>query len=87
MIPEKIEANLVPVSFKVFNFWQSGPVETLFQYFQREWLSTTKIPLSNVHSVAVRTNNHLEVWQSNMHKRSQRENGKWMMAIRGDRVA
>ncbi|KRX35820.1 hypothetical protein T02_11768 [Trichinella nativa] len=30
----------------------------------REWLPTTKIPLWNIHGVALRTNNHLEGWHS-----------------------
>ncbi|KRZ85881.1 hypothetical protein T08_16031 [Trichinella sp. T8] len=39
-------------------------MEVLFEYFQREWLPTTKIPLWNIHGVALRTNNHLEGWHS-----------------------
>ncbi|KRZ02275.1 Jerky -like protein-like, partial [Trichinella zimbabwensis] len=43
----------------------------LMVYFQREWLPATKIPLWNVHGVAVRTNNHLEGWHSRMNKRAR----------------
>ncbi|KRY99382.1 hypothetical protein T11_17427 [Trichinella zimbabwensis] len=52
--------NLVPAGFEILNVETSGQVEALFQYYQREWLPATKIPLWNVHGVAMRTNNHLE---------------------------
>ncbi|KRZ65545.1 hypothetical protein T10_3999 [Trichinella papuae] len=34
-------------------FEEALMVEALFQYFQREWLPATKIPLWNVHGVAL----------------------------------
>ncbi|KRZ15188.1 hypothetical protein T11_8828 [Trichinella zimbabwensis] len=51
-----------------FHFCQT----VLWQYFQREWLPATKIPLWNVHGVAVRTNNHLEGWHSRVNRRARK---------------
>ncbi|KRZ80563.1 hypothetical protein T10_4165 [Trichinella papuae] len=67
-----LPVNLVPAGFEILNVGTSGQVEALFQYFQREWLPATKIPLWNVHGVAVRTNNHLEGWHSRMNKRARK---------------
>ncbi|KRY52745.1 hypothetical protein T03_5388 [Trichinella britovi] len=43
------------MGFEILNVGTSGQVEALFQYFQRERLPATKIPLWNIHGVAVRT--------------------------------
>ncbi|KRZ02263.1 hypothetical protein T11_1994 [Trichinella zimbabwensis] len=67
-----LPVNLVLAGFEILNVGTSGQVEALFQYVQREWLPATKIPLWNVHGVAVRTNNHLEGWHSQMDKRAQK---------------
>ncbi|KRZ10754.1 hypothetical protein T11_3383 [Trichinella zimbabwensis] len=40
-----LPVNLVPAGFEILNVGTSGQVEALFQYFQREWLPATKIPL------------------------------------------
>ncbi|KRY40948.1 PiggyBac transposable element-derived protein 2 [Trichinella spiralis] len=50
-----LPVHLVPTGFEIINVGTSGQVEALFQYFQQEWLPATKIPLWNIHGVAVRT--------------------------------
>ncbi|KRZ75678.1 hypothetical protein T10_493 [Trichinella papuae] len=54
-----LPVNLVPAGFEILNVKTSGQLEALFQYYQREWLPATKIPLWNVHGVAVRTNSRM----------------------------
>ncbi|KRY82697.1 hypothetical protein T4D_861 [Trichinella pseudospiralis] len=69
------------------NFATFGQVKALFQYFQREWLPATKIPLWNIHGVTVRTNNHLEFLQLITDEKGNTEKGwdKWIMAIHRER--
>ncbi|KRZ05321.1 PiggyBac transposable element-derived protein 3 [Trichinella zimbabwensis] len=50
----------------------TGTLAALFQYFQQEWMTDERLPLWNVHSVNIRTNNHLEGW----HNRLNRKAGK-----------
>ncbi|KRX37125.1 hypothetical protein T05_2947 [Trichinella murrelli] len=56
-----LPVNLVPAGFEILNVGESGKVEALFQYFQRD-----------VHGVPVRSNNHLEGWQNRMTKRARK---------------
>ncbi|KRY00641.1 hypothetical protein T4E_10913, partial [Trichinella pseudospiralis] len=55
-----LPVNLALAGFEILNGRKLGLVEALFEYFQREWLPATKIPLWNVHGVIVRTNNHFK---------------------------
>ncbi|KRX98844.1 hypothetical protein T4E_5788 [Trichinella pseudospiralis] len=48
-----LPVNLVPTGFEILNVGTLGPVEALFEYFQREWLQATEIPFWNVHGVVV----------------------------------
>ncbi|KRX17810.1 hypothetical protein T07_6701 [Trichinella nelsoni] len=50
----------------------TGNLSALFQYFRQEWMTDERLPLWNVHSVNIRTNNHLEGW----HNRLNRKAGK-----------
>ncbi|KRX63892.1 PiggyBac transposable element-derived protein 3, partial [Trichinella sp. T9] len=67
-----LPVHLVSAGFEIINVGTSSELEALFQYFQQEWLSATKIKLWNVHGVSVRTNNHLEGWHSRMNKRARK---------------
>ncbi|KRZ73021.1 hypothetical protein T10_596 [Trichinella papuae] len=40
-----LPVNLAPAGFEILNVGMSGQAEALFEYFQREWLPATKIPL------------------------------------------
>ncbi|XP_003382149.1 conserved hypothetical protein [Trichinella spiralis] len=50
----------------------TGTLAALFQYFRQEWMTDERLPLWNVHSVNIRTNNLLEGW----HNRLNRKAGK-----------
>ncbi|KRY64826.1 hypothetical protein T4A_7629 [Trichinella pseudospiralis] len=60
-----LPVNLVPAGFEILNVGTSGPVKTLFEYFQRDWLPAARILLWNVHGVVVRTCS----WHNLMNKR------------------
>ncbi|XP_003381388.1 conserved hypothetical protein [Trichinella spiralis] len=67
-----LPVNLLPAGFEIINVGTSGQLEALFQYFQREWLPATKVPLWNIHGVAVRTNNNLEGCHSRMNQKPRK---------------
>ncbi|KRY81016.1 hypothetical protein T4D_14597 [Trichinella pseudospiralis] len=70
-----LPVNLLPAAFEILNVGALVELEALFDFFQREWLPATKIPLWNVRGVVVRTNNHLDDWQNRMNKRARYTRG------------
>ncbi|KRY28631.1 hypothetical protein T01_15589, partial [Trichinella spiralis] len=48
----------------------TSKLAALFQYFRQEWMTDERLPLWNVHSVNIRTNNHLEGWHNRLNRKA-----------------
>ncbi|KRX80019.1 hypothetical protein T06_10816 [Trichinella sp. T6] len=50
----------------------TGTLAALFQYVWQEWMTDERLPLWNVHSVNIRTNNHLEGWHNRLNRKANK---------------
>ncbi|KRZ65832.1 hypothetical protein T10_718 [Trichinella papuae] len=58
----------VPAAVELLGRDATGSVAALFNYFRAEWMPPDRLPLWNVYSVNIRTNNDLEGWHFKMNR-------------------